>query len=218
MIKVLLYCEKAKPYAKPYLYKYFAVADNPADDGYTYDTSYSSEEFKNEDPSILNGTIPCECEVEAEEIYYGCDVDDFWTETCGSQKDIKHNLLIQSCLEHEEIYERLQPRDSYYGNCGYALHIKNLHVFDNPKSLNDFYSIHNVGGMLLTDKLERAPRNIQVISLNEWDYGTYCPSDVAILLPVHPDLLCKVLCGECTIIIKKRILKGMVNKVYRNDW
>ena len=173
-MKALLYCPKGKPYLVYGCTNKYIMS-------YSYDTTYSKEVKNNLD--CFNGTIPCECDYEIEEIYYGCDIDDFWTKTCGSQS--KHNLLAQSCLTDDEMHQYLQPRDSYYGNCGYAVHIKGLKVFDEPKHPYD--SVH---------------QNMRYMYDEQ---GNKC-----VLISIKPELMCKVLNGECTIIIKKKVLKEML--------
>jgi len=193
-MKLLLYCKKSKPYLTSYINKQAKL----------FFDLHASETLKK-----LNGTIPCECDYELEEIYYGCEIDDFWTKTCGSQKIIKHNLLKQSCLTDDEMHQYLQPKDSYYGDCGKAIHIKNLKVFKEPKKLSDYYYGAN--------KLNREPKNMMIVQelvKSERPIGTYFINGTFlikdyVLIGVKPELLCKILNGECTIIVKKKVLKEM---------
>ena len=88
---------------------------------------------------------------------------------------------------------------------GYAIHIKNLHIFDEPKELSDYYSEYYVKGIGFTEvKLKKAPQNM-----------CYCyniANTKYALISIHPELLCKILNSECTIIVKKKILKEMIEK------
>ena len=116
---------------------------------------------------------------------------------------------MESCLTHYEL-------ENYLGSkaggeiVGYAIHIKNLHIFDKPKELKEVYKIENVGGMLFTKPLINAPQNMMRVSVNHWDYATYEPNDVHILISIRPEWLCKILNGEKTIEVRKKVLKEML--------
>lgn len=189
--KLLLYCTKGKKQ----LVKW---------EKYMY-----GENRKNDKFNSLNGKIIGECDfevskVELHQAYYNYEPA-YFTKRENPFKYFPYtDLLSASCMQDNEMLKYL----SYKG--GYAIHIKHLHIFDEPKELNEVYSIHNVGGMLLTDKLKKAPQNMQRISLKEWEYGTYNPNDIAILISIHPEWLCKILNGEKTIEIRKKVLKEML--------
>lgn len=93
-------------------------------------------------------------------------------------------LLEKSCLTKEQLDKYLNKKD------GYALHIKNLKAFDKPRILHD---------SLLIDK---APQNMQWVC--DIDFNTY------ILISVRPEWLCKILNGEKTVEIRKKIVKVML--------
>jgi predicted transcriptional regulator len=188
-MKLLLYCTKAKPYLY-HLPDGTYLLDN-VDEGRFGDT--------------LNGTIPCECDYDVEDIYYGYEIDDFWTKTCGSQKDIKHNLLKQSCLTDDEMHQYLQPKDSYYGDCGKAIHIKNLKIFDESKRLNEFTVYTRVNytkeKRYTMQMLNKAPQNMCYV----WDEHNIKYA----LISIHPEWLGKILSGEKKIEVRKKVLKEM---------
>lgn len=156
---------------------------------------------KNDKFNSLNGKIVAECDYIVEEI--SPSIYEMFAGFVYSNPQ-EEDRLKGAYLSAEEMYLYLQDKK------GYAIHIKNLHIFDEPKEPNEVYSIHNVGGMLLTDKLKKAPQNMQRISLKEWEYGTYNPNDIAILISIHPEWLCKILNGEKTIEIRKKVLKEML--------
>ena len=188
-IKLLLYCTKGKPYLKR---RNQSILDNGID------KYIQSQEI------MLNGKIVAECDFEVSDIELHLAYSDYcrpvyFTKRKEPFKYFSYtDLLNTSCMEDNEIFRYLGH------NGGKAIHIENLHIFDKAKELSEFYSIHDIGGMLLTDKLTKAPKNMQRISLNEWEYGTYNSKDIAVLLPIHPELLCKILNGKCTIIIKRK--------------
>ena len=205
-MKILMYCTKCRPY--------LTIADVMHNDQ-NYHTEYATLfNYSKEDAircfgDLYNGKIVAECDFEVSKIelhsaYYNYGPA-YFTKRQNSFKYFSYtDLLSASCMRDNEMFK-------YLGNKGgYAIHIRNLHIFDEPKELSDYYSIHDVDGMLLTDKLKKAPQNIQRISLHEWEYGTYNSEDMAILIPIHSEHLCKILNDECSIIVKKKILRGMI--------
>ena len=196
--KLLLYCTKSKPY----------LLREDIDKDLVFIGTNKTDVVGN----ILNGKIVAECDYEVEEIEYEYNWEGYENINYFTNKLTRKELEKQGCLTNEELknYLKLKPLCSVKGKIGYAIYIKELYIFDEPKELNEVYSIHNVGGMLLTDKLKKAPQNMQRISVKEWEYGTYNPNDVAILISIHPEWLCKILNGEKTIEIRKKVLKEML--------
>ena len=200
-MKLLLYCTKAKPILRDYrgkaIYDRFVIS--PTDRPFTSDDKQP----------VLNGKIVAECDFEVEEIEKGYgthhasfdeegyfdDYYDYMTKTID--EDI---LLKRSCLNIEEL-ETYNPK--------YAIHIKNLHIFDKPKELEEVYKIDNVGGKLFTHSLKKAPQNMMHVSANRWVYDFYEPNDINILISIKPEWLCKILNGEKTIEVRKKVLKEM---------
>ena len=182
--KALLYCEKKKPY----LYH---------DEDYCYDTmntidlGYKTFEYTNQrvyddetgkflgwenydywyNENTLNGKVLIECDFEVEKILPINESDDDYE---YGLYDSRKDLLKESCLSNYDIYEYLQDDDGEIFNKGYAIHINNLHIFDEPKELNEYYSIIDMGGgMLGTKPLTNAPKNMMRVSINHWEYCFY---------------------------------------------
>ncbi len=217
-MKALLYCCKNKPYINK---RGNDITDYP---DYVFDCEG------------INGTIPCECDYEVEEIYleeYDDYNDSIYSKTYYETKTLQEDdLCKQSCLTADELDDYLKGENSY------AIRIKNLNVFDNPKELKDYYKrlsskeyytkIDELGYRpkewlnvpviiseyfavyRILEPLKKAPQNMMYIC--EYDHSTSVEDyyKTNILIPVHPELLCKILNGECTIIVKKNILKGMI--------
>ena len=148
----------------------------------------------------LNGKIVAECDFEVEEIekFYCCG------EIIQTKTMCDNELLGKSYLSFDELQDYLQ------GKNGYAINIKNLHIFDEPKELNEVYKIEDIGGMLFTKPLTNAPQNMMRVSVNHWEYATYTPNDINILISIRPEWLCKILNGEKTIEVRKKVLKEML--------
>lgn len=135
-----------------------------------------------------NGKIVAECDYEVEEIKY--KDNNYYFE----DKHAFHTLR-ESCLGICELDNYLK------GNNGYAIHIKHLHIFDKPKEL-DYYS-KRIGQDFQV--LGKAPQNMMhCVDLKQTIIQDY------ILISIRPEWLCKILNGEKTIEIRKKVLKGMI--------
>lgn len=121
----------------------------------------------------------------------------------------EEEILKQSCLSELQLREYLLKTDDE----GYALFIKNLKIFDEPKELKD-YCIDNskkyYGDFAwhLTPKemytpIQKAPQNMMWCFDKDNDYK------MKVLISIRPEWLCKILNKEKTIEIRKKVLKGM---------
>lgn len=200
MIKLLLYCTKAKPYIMKYKdgkYKEIASFYNKQDLA-TYD--------------LLNGKIVAECDFIVFDIHpcasykggleYGSNC--MWA-TFINEED----LLNKSCLTMEELNKYLASNKS----SGYGIGIKNLHIFDEPKELRDYYSQNQVDFIEETE-LWRLKNGITTAPQNmcyAYKYS-YSKSELEkyIIISIQPQWLCKILNGEKTIEVRKKVLKEML--------
>ena len=198
-IKALLYCCKAKPYLYPHFHNLYFT---------------KNKDFGN---VKLNGKIVAECDFEVEEIIYnyvGNPLDDFY----GMQlltKTLKESEILQhSKLKFNELRKYLlRNEDDYISplEVGHAIHIKNLNIFDKPKELNEVYKIEDVGGMLFTKPLTKAPQNMMRVSVNHWDYATYNPDDIRILISIQSQWMCLILNHIKDVEVRRVVLKEMLN-------
>ena len=192
MSKILLYCTKAKPYlvqglAKP---NHTLDASNP----YNFYWKLVKKSFSND---RLNGKIVAECDFEVEELRL--DNDDplgaYWyeTETLNT-----FEVLEKSCLTEDELFDYLGEY-----NKGYAIHIKNLHIFDKPRKLYDCLIHPKIEPKYYgCEHLSKAPKNMMYVELDDIKY---------ILISIQPQWLCKILNGEKTIEVRKKVLKEMLS-------
>lgn len=169
-MKLLLYCTKSNPY----LYKLYGK-----------NWFYFGEKLTDLDVR-LNGKIVAQCDCEKIERIFINFVPKDLEELNKLQSIIymtnNKELLEKSCLSVDQIDDYLN------GKIGYALHLCNLEVFDNPKKLSDF-------------GVEKAPQNMRK-----------CFDDKGneyILISVHPEHLVNILKGKKTIEVRKKILKNM---------
>ena len=189
--KCLLYCTKAiKHYSVGHLI--FNLDDltlNPDTNKYVFgDSCYlmASENSYGKD-NFLNGKIVAECEVETKQIQMVGDEMELWFETLDGE-----NVEYDSCLEFDQFDTYLSSNDYK----GYALFIKNL----KPKMLSFdkdciFKKPHG------NETITRAPQNMQ------WCFDRR--GNRYALISIRPEWLCKILNGEKTIEIRKKVLKGM---------
>lgn len=206
--KVLLYCTKSTPY--------LVKDDFPLENEPIYYIHYKKDPHCYGLP--LNGKILAECEVETEELQcacvpyrnknnlgYGHYIDNGVYKVNWSSKDsINDNLdgdgvvferndkYIDTMLKNDDLSKMcLSPQQLYdyvgLGNKFYALHVKKLKTFDS-KPLTDY-------------GVNKAPQNMM---------RAYKDGQTYILISIRPEWLCKILNGEKTIEVRRKVLKEML--------
>ena len=195
-IKLLLYCTKQRKLLlrdkenKAIFLGITSRVDRP-----NYDTEYGMNcAYERECCEELNGKIIAECEYEVEEIepyqyqpdFYGGIEIGYKTKTLTFEE-----LLKKSCLTFEKLDKYL------YCDIGYTIHIKNIDIFNTPREF--------LGGKLVFWKeLKNTPQNMM------YCYGKNT-GEKYILISIRPEWLCKILNGEKTIEVRKKVLKEMLN-------
>lgn len=189
MIKLLLYCTKAKPYLRVY----------------PFDLSNSFFQLTKDNFNALNGKIVAECD---------CDkVEKFYMENQGNFRHLAE-IMDKSCLNTFDLIN-YQGENDYL----YALHLSNVNVFDEPKELakhtldnnSDYYvkkwikKFDSFKGSALT----KAPQNMCNV------YDKNC--NHYILISIQPQHLCKILNGEKTIEVRRKILNCMKEVIDNED-
>lgn len=204
-VKALLYLTKAKPYLVQSLAKPMHTLD--ANNPYNFNWKVVKKGFSND---RLNGKIVAECEVETEELtQLGCGEPMlFTTKTLDSLEVCK-----RSCLKTEELSDYLYNQDK--DSKGYALHISNLKIFDKPLELKDTYTREcvwnkcsrceygkdgKINCCTIDIPLSRAPQNMMWV----WYKG-----ERYVLISIQSKWLCKILNGEKTIEIRRKVLNCM---------
>lgn len=213
-IKLLLYCCKTKPMLrigkKPMTNQNRSRTYNANE--YEYFTQYIVEEMYE-----ANGKIVAECDFEVEEII-NCGTSFMIMKYDDLQENYRYTNEIArcSCLDYNDLR-------SYLGtNNGYAIHIKNLHIFDEPKELDDFTTRTPVDyDSIICDsctdfnsdckkcryscdyqQVIKAPKNMMKVC--EWDI------EDKVLISIKSECLCKILNGEKSIEVRKKVLKEML--------
>lgn len=209
MEKLLLYCTKGKTYLYRLLDGGWITCNK------NYDVACSKIAF------TFNGKIVgmCDCD-NVEEIF---NDKLYWKDFNGWTYDISTNTLCgselfkKSCLKGNELMQYLGDKN------GYALYLSNVEVFDKPKELSDYFIYscplgrkyysgctspnHECpecyNGVVYPEltRLKKAPQNM-----------CYCYDDKGkryILLSIHPKYLCKIMNGEKTIEVRRKILNAL---------
>lgn len=188
-MKLLLYCTKSKPYLYSFMGRLWE----------------QNKKLAIEIP-MLNGKIVAECDFKVEEIKMIHTIGDWF------YYENQDEILEKSCItDINKFFDYLE------GKNGYAIYIKNLHIFVEPKELNDYitkqcqfgkcstceYGKKEIHCSTIDTPITKAPQNM-----------CYCydsNDEKYVLISIRPEWLCKILNGEKTIECRKRILKEMIN-------
>lgn len=196
--KLLLYCTKGKPYL------YYAQESRTLME---IDNSFEGYKITNKNvDDYLNGKIVAECDFEVEEISriksWNSTEDYDWEYETPTL--CYYDLLRKSCLMCDEFEEYIEFN-------GYAIHINNLHIFDEPKALNEYYGLIPKkvntlnGSCYINESIEKAPQNMMyAIDDNDKEY---------VLISIQPQWICKILNGEKTVEVRKKVLNEMLEPV-----
>jgi len=198
-MKLLLYATRNKPYL-------IRIGNNPR-----HLLSLDKNPYEiHPDTKVLNGYIVAECDFEVEEIYERVSLNDSWFNDFHHTKTMKNDeLLKKSCLKFEEMNKYFDYQKNALDKVGYAIHIKNLHIFDKPRELKDFYSINEKAKELDIEEdikeIKKAPQNMMYAF--EFSKNIF---ERKVLISIRPEWICKILNGEKTIEIRKKVLKEML--------
>lgn len=180
--KVLFYCTMGKPY----LYK---DVDNKFKLQNKEDANWINKHLLNG----LNGKVVAECEVETEEIRLS--EYPYYTDTLTNDE-----LLDKSCLDDDELDNYITDKHAY------ALHIKNLKIFDNPKYIFDYYKRvkeFDISDSLAFMPVQKAPQNMMKVYDKE--------GNSYVVISIRSPWLCKIFNGEKEIEVRTKVMKEMLS-------
>lgn len=205
-MKLLLYCTKSKP----------LLWDNRSFKKYMEEKGIEEPSFITSNDmqtsfvaDLLNGKIVAECDFEVEEIervrkWNSTEDYDYEYETEKLNYD---ELLKKSCLYSNQLEDYLEFN-------GYAIHIKNLHIFDEPRDITQLVLINQIRKDLKGTQYNRvkvAPQNMCLVDYAiDCDYKENIFDSPYILISIKPEWVCKILNGEKTIEVRKKVLKEMM--------
>lgn len=141
----------------------------------------------------LNGKIVAECDFEVDKLT-NCGTSFMIMKYDDLQESYRYTNEIArgSCLDYTDLRKYLGTKD------GYAIHIKNLHIFDEPYELGKAL-IYNFNTQYI---VEKASQNMMKV----YNRAGECH----ILISIRPEWLCKILNKEKTVEIRKKVLKEML--------
>ena len=191
-MKLLLYCTKAKPY----LIQGFAKPFHTKDINNPFNYKWRLMNYKSQ--NALNGKIVGECDFEVERIIYReTDKNNY---SFGTDTLTPDELLDKSCLTILELCKYIGSNPNWTkGDYGYAIHIKNLKIYDKPKELSNYY--HR--GYPYTP-IKKAPQNMMRCDNLKNIFETY------IVISIRPDWLYQILNGKKTIEVRKKVLRRIL--------
>lgn len=132
----------------------------------------------------------CQCDYDFNgKIFVMCDcefVEDFTTDY-RMNRDKTMRIAKQSCLSFNDLvnYEERNNKSP----CLYGLHLSNIEILDDPEKLSKY-------------GLKKAPQNMCYV----YDEESH---KRCILISIRPEWLCKIMNGEKTIEVRRRILKEL---------
>lgn len=166
--------------AKPYLYKHFKG-------DYLLSNTYDKL-------CINNGKIVAECDCEK--------VEDFSKWENDYYQLLTHiDLYAGTNGDYQFLNKYLKGEKK-----GYAIHLSNLNIFDKPRELNEYYSgpkkVNSFNGpAMVMESIDKTPQNMcRVYDEQENMY---------VLISIRPEWLCKILNGEKTIEVRRKVLNCM---------
>lgn len=189
-VKCLIYCTKDK---NNQLYRYY---------GNKYDVLESKQDTMPQPDFFMNGKIVAQFDCEKVEKFDVPYPAYFW-----EVKDKLEHITKCSCLSLMNLHH-------YLGNeNGYALHLSNVKVFDEPKELSDYLICNDDKTNLEKWKQNQyAPQNMKNV-YESCSIFSYFLSKILlkkyVLISIRPEHLCKILNGEKTIEVRKKILNSL---------
>lgn len=202
-MKVYIYCPKAKPYLLKIKseevdfmcnYKQWLIDNNSRYQKMAYNgkivASFDLNKIDEIEYSIGRRNRNCECYIDR----------DYEIQTYFYDEE---TLLKKSCVTRDELYnyfvKELDNNETYLG---YAWHIENIEILDEPKELRDFNKpITESWFYRGCEKFEKAPQS--------WCYANY-NNELCIIISIKPEWVCKILNREKTIELRKTAPKGLI--------
>ncbi|HRF69945.1 MAG TPA: hypothetical protein PKV66_00780 [Candidatus Pelethenecus sp.] len=223
-VKLLFYCTKAKPY----LYGCYAESDGDIGTigGFGYDTSYCpTEDEDSKDRTVnLNGYVVAEAECEV--------VEDLSKYEYAFKDNHFYDVLKNACLTTRDLEKYCPVKRGEYKRI-YAIHLKNVKPFEEPKKLSEYYhwrterkAIRSLQFTYPSQNSRTAKNYIRITSAPQnmcyadeiIVYPTYVETNFTgyeeyyenrVLISIRPEWLCKILNGEKTIEVRKSILNAL---------
>lgn len=116
----------------------------------------------------------------------------------------EEELLEASHLSIEELCNMLYKKDTL-DRSGYAIHIKDLHIFDELKKLYNYsHKVDTRSYMPIWEKPKK------MMWCKDWCEDKGINGEDLILIPCTPEEIQRIANKEQTVLVRKNILKGMI--------
>lgn len=205
-MKLLLYCTKSKPYLKSH-------------SEYEYDEKGAIPETRKrvftlwqDKCNYYNGKIIADCDFEVEEIIK-TNYDMIIT---GKEKTTMEDLLKNSCLTYDELEDYLKPNwknTDMFMHCGYAIYIKNLHIFDKPRELSEF-AYKPKKGYWKKCWLQLDSVNNMRYCYEKHPVNNTITDKQYIIISVKSEEMFRICNGEQSLLVRKKIINKLLDKIY----
>lgn len=110
---------------------------------------------------------------------------------------LNNDDLSKMCLSPQQLYDYVGLENEFY-----ALHIKNLKIFDNPQLLRTYCVYYLIGTMPMVQRIQKAPQNMMRV----YDYK----GNPYIVISIRSPWLCKIFNGEKEIEVRTKVMKEML--------
>lgn len=210
MQKLVLCCSKVKPY----LYANISALEEPLNINIkdVFFTTYDTNNYKR---TPLNGKVIVECDVEIEKIFFQCQKDKTgWTNYGYKTDSLKNSELYAKSYRSFSLLDDYFCGREHNQKVGYAIHIKNLHIYEKARELDEFEK-GNLPELDFTDNfvddnyyeltrvLKTPSSAIKVRDMKDYQYK--------FLLSRDSFELSRILNGKQTVIVVKKLPKKMLN-------
>lgn len=120
-------------------------------------------------------------------------------------------LQFRNCLDCKQLATYLN------GKTGYAIHIKNLHIFDKPKELSDYFTFtgasNNLNNLKPVKKMVQNMMKVYELKVDRTKYPNILLANYIlkpyIIISFDPESARDILNGIKTVDIKNKVLKEM---------
>ena len=143
---------------------------------------------------MTNGHILAECDFNVEKII----IDQTEFASFYKTKSVSGaKLKSDSCMTNYDLIDYLGDKS------GYAISVKNIHTFKMPLPFDKLWSMDKFGLPYQIESINQNMLYCHMIKPLELEYY--------VVVSISSEEMCRILNGEKTIVIRKKILKEMIN-------
>lgn len=154
--------------------------------GNKYDVLRKNQDTMPQPDFFMNGKIVAQ---------FDCEMVEIFTIDYRGDKEQNKRISKDSCVSIEDLIE--YQKDNHFLN---AIHISNLKIFEKPKELSEYSKRLPSGDFQV---LGKAPQNMMNVCEIKYYIENY------ILISIRPEWVAKILNGEKTIEVRKKIVNRL---------